>query len=379
MSIHTEITLCVLLFFMQGFLIYLQGQRKLSDEKELRGLSAASTFCALMGFFFVRQLFPNWSAIQVSWYPWILAALFLLDMLLGALIRRTSSLHDQPWAIKAGSVLGRFFKKLTSWVPEPLDKEKEKEIVLTPVVRSPEVLENAVELSGKTVDEFCTHRSDVITLSLKDSPSRWRQIILENRHTFYPVTNENEDDIVGVLDSRDYFRLNALTRESILKNTVDRPLFVAENYTPDALIRQLKASRSHFAVVLDEYGGMTGIVTLHDIIEEILGEMQEPEDTRRPASIVKLPRGVWRIAGSAELSDVSKALGQKLECDDFETFSGYVLGSLGYIPEDGTQLEVQIDDLDVQIKSIKNHRIAQTLVKKRPDPAAEPSGTPQNS
>lgn len=126
--------------------------------------------------------------------------------------------------------------------------------------------------------------------------------------------------------------------------------------------------------MLDEYGGMTGIVTLHDILEELLGEITEAEDAIRPADIVKLPRGMWRISGSADLEEVSSALGEKLELDDFETFSGYILGTLGYIPEDGTQLEAEIGNLLIQITNIKNHRIRQTLVRKKDDGISKDSG-----
>ena len=106
-----------------------------------------------------------------------------------------------------------------------------------------------------------------------------------------------------------------------------------------------------------------------------LGRELSEEEEKRQAEIVKLPKGVWRIAGEANLKDVSKALGIPLELDDFETFSGYVLGSIGYIPEDGSQLEVKIGPLIVQIKRIAGHRIRQALVKMEPA-ASAPSAAP---
>lgn len=230
-----------------------------------------------------------------------------------------------------------------------------------------EVVENALDLNETTLDEICTHRSDMICLSLKDDPAKWRQIILDNRHTFYPITNESEDDIVGVLDTRDYFRLTGVSKKAILEQTVDQPFFVAENTSAEELLRKMKQRRTYLAIVLDEYGGVTGLVTLHDIVEELFGDMLE-EDQKKQADIVLLPKGVWRINGEADLEDVSKALGMKLELDDFETFSGYILGSLGYIPEDGSQLEAQIGPLNIQIRKIAGHRIRQTLVRLQPDP-----------
>lgn len=142
----------------------------------------------------------------------------------------------------------------------------------------------------------------------------------------------------------------------------DKPLFAAENTTADELLRMMKQRHTYFAIVLDEYGGVVGLVTLHDIIEELFGELSEEEE-KRQADIVKLPHNVWRINGEADLDDVSKALGMELHLDDFETFSGYVIGSMGYIPEDGAQLETRIGPLTVQIRRIKGHRIRQTLVR----------------
>ncbi len=265
---------------------------------------------------------------------------------------------------------------LFSWIRMPqsasqeqLTKERERLRQLESEASEEEpvidVAENALDLNEKSLDEICTHRSEVISLDVNDDPEKWNQTILDNRHTFYPVYNENEEDIIGILDTRDYFRLkDGHSKKSILDHTMDQPFFVAENTTADELLHQMKKRKTYIAVVVDEYGGMTGLVTLHDILEELLGDINEAEDAIRPKDIVKLPRGLWRISGSADLEEVSKALGEKLELDDFETFSGFILGTLGTIPEDGTQLETQIGDLLIQVTSIKNHRIRQTLVRK---------------
>ncbi|MBF0579213.1 CBS domain-containing protein [Erysipelotrichaceae bacterium RD49] len=266
------------------------------------------------------------------------------------------------------------FRFLFNWwlVELPTPKQDEIDLLLDPASKQEyedqrEVLENALDLGETTLDEICTHRSDMISLSMKDDPAKWKQVIQANRHTFYPITNESGDDIVGVLDTRDYFRLHGYGMKNILEHCVDKPLFAAENTTADELLHIMKNRRTYIAIVLDEYGGVVGLVTLHDIIEELFGELSEEEE-KRQAEIVKLPKGVWRIAGEANLKDVSKALGITLELDDFETFSGYILGSIGYIPEDGSQLEVKIGSLIVQIKRIAGHRIRQALVKI--DPAA---------
>ena len=117
-------------------------------------------------------------------------------------------------------------------------------------------------------------------------------------------------------------------------------------------------------MVLDEYGGMTGIVTLHDIIETILGEMHEVDDEIEPEEIDPINENQWRIYGLADLDEVQKKLGVPLPVEEYDTFSGYVLGSYGHIPQDGTKFDIVLGPLDIHVKEIKNHRIGQTIVTK---------------
>lgn len=226
-----------------------------------------------------------------------------------------------------------------------------------------ELLENVFELDDTDVDEICTHRSEVVSLDMEDTPEEWKQVIHENRHTFYPILGTSGEDVVGILDTRDYFRLDRTDLNSILTRCVDKPLFVAENMKADDLFRQMQQARTYFAVVLDEYGGMTGIVTLHDIMETLFGRMQEADEAVLPDDIRQLGPDSWEIMGSASLEDVEEALGLELPVDDYDTFGGYVLGTYGFIPEDGTQLEIFLDPLAVRVFEIRKHRIGRTVVK----------------
>ena len=115
-------------------------------------------------------------------------------------------------------------------------------------------------------------------------------------------------------------------------------------------------------IVLDEYGGMTGIITLHDIIETLLGEMNEVDDEIPPVEIQRIDDNQWYILGSADLEEVQEALNIELPIDEYETFSGYALSQLGRIPDDGTQLEIDLDTMIINVREIKNHRIGQTIV-----------------
>lgn len=225
-----------------------------------------------------------------------------------------------------------------------------------------EFIENLFEFDDTPVEEICTHRSEVVCLYLNDDKETWKKTILENRHTLYPVCDEDNDDVVGILDTRDYFRLDSIEQDNVINKAMDQPFFISQNMKADVLLKEMKIKKVYFAVLLDEYGGMTGIVTLHDIIETLLGEIQEDDDIDEPDPIQQIDSDQFRIYGQADIEDVEKALGISLEGEDCDTFGGYILNHYGQIPDEGSHFKVSLDLMDVYVKEVKNHRIGQTIV-----------------
>lgn len=225
-----------------------------------------------------------------------------------------------------------------------------------------EFIENLFEFDDTPVEEICTHRSEVVCLYLNDDKETWKKTILENRHTLYPVCDEDNDDVVGILDTRDYFRLDSIEQDNVINKAMDQPFFISQNMKADVLLKEMKIKKVYFAVLLDEYGGMTGIVTLHDIIETLLGEIQEDDDIEEPDPIQQIDSDQFRIYGQADIEDVEKALGISLEDEDCDTFGGYILNHYGQIPDEGLHFKVSLDLMDVYVKEVKNHRIGQTIV-----------------
>ena len=224
-----------------------------------------------------------------------------------------------------------------------------------------EFIENLFEFDDTPVEEICTHRSEVVCLYLNDDKETWKKTILENRHTLYPVCDE-DNDVVGILDTRDYFRLDSIEQDNVINKAMDQPFFISQNMKADVLLKEMKIKKVYFAVLLDEYGGMTGIVTLHDIIETLLGEIQEDDDIEEPDPIQQIDSDQFRIYGQADIEDVEKALGISLEDEDCDTFGGYILNHYGQIPDEGSHFKVSLDLMDVYVKEVKNHRIGQTIV-----------------
>ena len=139
------------------------------------------------------------------------------------------------------------------------------------------------------------------------------------------------------------------------------PFFVPESMKANVLLKEMKRKREFFAVVIDEYGGLGGIITVADLLQCIVGDIFEDEDAPKLPEIERLDSKVWMIMGSAPIADVSEALGTDLE-GDYDTFAGYVLTMVGSIPDNGATLTVENDVMTVRITAVKDRRIQKTLV-----------------
>lgn len=225
-----------------------------------------------------------------------------------------------------------------------------------------EMIYNVFEFDDITLEQICTHRIDVASIDLNDSADEWEKTIDSNRHSFFPIYDDNHEDIVGVLDTKDYFRLDDKSKESILANAVDKPFFVPEGMKANVLFKSMKKTRRYFAVVVDEYGGLTGIITLHDLLEALVGDMYETEEEPKPEDISRLTENSWCIYGCADLDDVSKALGVDMPCDTYDTFNGYVCSVLERVPKNGESFECETGDLNIKVHNVINHIVDKTTV-----------------
>jgi putative hemolysin len=224
-------------------------------------------------------------------------------------------------------------------------------------------INNVFEFDDKTANEIMTHRTEVSMLWLEESDEEWQVTIEESRYSCYPICDESADDIYGVLYAKDFFRLKERSREEVLKKAVRPPQFVPESVHADVLFKNMKKSRNHFAVVLDEYGGMSGVVTMNDLLEEIVGDLEDdssiPEDE---PLIERIDSKTWRISGSAPLDLVSASLAIPLPDEEYQTFAGMVLGILGTVPDDGQTPEIEEYGLAIKVTDIKEHRLENAVV-----------------
>lgn len=237
-----------------------------------------------------------------------------------------------------------------------------------------DMIRNVFAFDDLTVGEICTHRKEVSILWMDETVTEWEQTIHESRHSVYPVCGDSVDQIIGVLNAKDFFRLNCRDKKAVMEHAVHTPYFVHENLKADQLFSKMKRHADHFAVVLDEYGGMCGIITVTDLVEQLVGDFDDDEMLRQEPEIERLDSRCWKVRGSCSLHDVSRALEYAFPEEEYETFSGFLIGSLGEIPKDGTKLKMQVGPFQVRILDVCQHRIEKAIVhlmEPEKNPAAE--------
>ncbi|MDE5853511.1 MAG: hemolysin family protein, partial [Ruminococcus sp.] len=220
------------------------------------------------------------------------------------------------------------------------------------------IIKNIFAFDDMTAEQICTHRTDVSVLWSKESVETWEETIHRTRHSSFPICGENVDDVIGILNAKDYFRLDDKSRENIIENAVREPYFVHENMKADSLFAQMKKTGGHhFAVVVDEYGGMTGIITVTDLVEQLVGDFDDDELDEHEVEFEKIGENQWLISGITDLSKICEEISVNLPADKYDTLGGYIIASLGEIPKDGTSAELECDGLHIDILKINHHRI----------------------
>jgi len=226
-----------------------------------------------------------------------------------------------------------------------------------------EMIQNIFEFDDKTAEEVMTHRTEVSVLWVDESDEQWEKTITESSHSYYPVCDETTDNVIGVLRTKDYFRIKDKTRANVMKHAVKPAYFVPETVRTDVLFRNMKKTRNHFAVVLDEHGGMSGIITMYDLLEELVGDLEDDASVpEEPPLIERIDSQTWKLQGSTPLKLVAKQLGVTLPVEDYDTFAGFVFGLLGFIPEDGSTPELEAYGLTIKVLEIKDHQLEKAVI-----------------
>ena len=225
-----------------------------------------------------------------------------------------------------------------------------------------EMVQSALEFDEKTAHEILTPRVDVVFIDVDDNEENIKDIIMRERYSRIPVYQDNIDNIIGILQTRDYLEQLSENKTPDIKELVTEVHFIYKSRKLSDILADFKAKKLHMAIVTDEYGGMLGIVTMEDLLEELVGEIwDEDEDEER--TYTKLKDGRYIISGDMDLSDLFDIF-EMNDDDDIESISvgGFIVEQLGTIPV--INQTIQYKDLTITVKRIKNNRILSAFVSK---------------
>lgn len=232
-----------------------------------------------------------------------------------------------------------------------------------------EIIQNVFEFDDLTAGEIAVHRTEVSLLWLEETLEEWDKTIHSSRHKIYPVCDETVDNVIGLLDAKDYFRIKEKTKEKVLSTAVHPAYFVPESIKLDVLFKNMKKSKNSFAIVLDEHGGTTGIITMNDLLEELVGDFDYDKDDEEPNAIESLDSKTWRITGNPTVDELEDALGISVKNKECETFNGLVINALGAVPPENASFEIEAEGLLIKVTDVKNHCVKSAIVcKESPKP-----------
>lgn len=225
-----------------------------------------------------------------------------------------------------------------------------------------EMINSVFSFDDKSARDVMTPRRDVFTIDIEDSFEENIEAVLESRHSRIPVYEENVDNIIGILHMKDFMiaMQKKLVKDDI-RPFLEKPFFVPDSKEADELFRELQRTQNHMAVLIDEYGGFSGIVTVEDLVEEIVGEINEEYDCVTP-EFVPVGEKTYMLDGGMLIEDLNEKLNLDLKIENYDTVSGFLVENLGYIPEASEHETVVIQNVLFKIQEMKDNRITKVLL-----------------
>ena len=234
-----------------------------------------------------------------------------------------------------------------------------------------EFIQNVFEFDDLSAEEIMTHRTDVTMLDMEDSMEEWKNIIYNSRHTLYPVCDGSADEIVGILNAKTYFRLEQQDRDTVMQQAVTPAYMVPDTVKADTLFRNMRKEHHGIAVILDEYGGTRGIVTINDLVEQLVGDLGNNDIVEEEGYIELLDENTWKVQGSVTLDEVSEVIGVHLDSEEYDTLSGLIFHQYGSIPKDGTCFEIDLAKFTIQVLDIKEHQVETAILQLKEEKTEE--------
>jgi putative hemolysin len=227
------------------------------------------------------------------------------------------------------------------------------------------MIHNIFELDNKDVTDIMTHRSNMVAIPSHYTLKEIATLVNREMYTRYPVYEGNMDNIIGILHSKDLLAYMGKEETSFqLSKIIREPYFVLESKRIDELFIQMQKNNVLFAIVVDEYGGTDGIVTMEDLVEEIVGNIFDEYDEPKPPEIKIIGEHTYLLQGTISLDDVQELLKITLPIEIYDTLSGFLISKIGYIPNENEKPTILFNNFEFQVEEIVDRRISQVKVTK---------------
>lgn len=228
-----------------------------------------------------------------------------------------------------------------------------------------EWIENVFDFGDATVYDCMTHASQVRAISLTEEDGAIFNLIRESGLSRYPVYKKDLDDVVGILNARTFLLNRSSGFPTPIEKLIHPAYFVPETLSASTLFRDMQQKKVHLAVVVDEYGQTSGIITMEDLVEEIVGNIYDEFDPDEPTEIEAIGQNQWRLSGSVDVKRLEELFGLHLPEDrDYDTLGGMILSTLAAIPQDGATFDTEICGLNIHVTKIRGHRIMEAVITK---------------
>ncbi len=228
-----------------------------------------------------------------------------------------------------------------------------------------EMIENIFEFNNSSAEDVMIHRTDVASIWIQDPPETIIKTILDTGLSRFPVYEEDIDDVIGILYTRDYLLNEHADPPKPMRELLREAYFVPETVQADVLFREMQRRKTHMAIVVDEYGGMSGIVTLEDLLEEIVGSIYDEFDPAARQEITPIGENQWRVAGTVDLETLAEVLEITLPLEEeYDTLGGLIFNQLTTIPQDGSHPEVEVCGLRIYVEELLDHRVETAIITK---------------
>jgi len=232
------------------------------------------------------------------------------------------------------------------------------------------MIEGALQVSEMKVRDVMIPRSQMDVIDINETPDRFIPHVIATAHSRFPVIDRNRDHVIGILLAKDLLRYYAGEEEFNVRDMLRPAVFVPESKRLNVLLREFRHSRNHMAIVVDEYGGVAGLVTIEDVLEQIVGDIEDEYDFDEVEdNILREKGGRWRVKAQADIADFNEVFGTGFSEDEHDTVGGLVISRFGHVPKRGES--VDIDDLRFSVLRADSRRLYTLQVERLAAPPTE--------